>query len=129
MEDHLEHIESHVQETYDYQLDSAFIVDKLMDLEDRSRRNSLRVNSMKERPNKTLGDCEKELDALFKESLDIDEEVVIERPNRVKTVRNKKGNTPKKVVCKIINYKDKVKILRNSRKLKGKNIFINENFS
>ena len=30
-------IESHIRETYDYQLDSAFIEDKLIGLEDRSR--------------------------------------------------------------------------------------------
>ena len=35
-----------------------------------------------------------ELDTLFKEALDIEEEVIIERAHRVKTDKNKKGNTP-----------------------------------
>ena len=45
---------------YDYQLDSAFIEDKLIDLEDRWRRNNLRVDGIKERPNETWEDCENE---------------------------------------------------------------------
>ena len=53
VEENLGHIESRVQEMYDYQLDPAFIEDKLIDLEDRSRRNNLRVDGIKERPNET----------------------------------------------------------------------------
>ena len=41
---------------------------------------------------------------------------------------SKKGNTRETIVCRFLNYKDKVKILRNAKKLNGKNIFINENF-
>ena len=61
MEKNLEHIESRVQQMYDYQLDPAFIEDKLIDIEDRLRRKNLRVDGMKERPNETWKDCEKEL--------------------------------------------------------------------
>ena len=53
MEENLGHIDSHAQEMYDCQLDLAFIEDKLLDLEDRSRRNNLRVDGIKERPNET----------------------------------------------------------------------------
>ena len=60
VEKNLGHIESRVQEMYDYQLDPAFIEDKLIDLEDRSRRNNLRVDSIKERPNEIWEDCENE---------------------------------------------------------------------
>ena len=128
MEENLGHIENLVQEMYDYQLDPSFIEDKLIDLEDRSRRNNLRVDGIKERPNETWEDCENELHTLFKESLGIEEEVVTERANRVKTHESKKGKTSRIIVCRILNYKDKVKILRNAKKLKGKNIFINEDF-
>ena len=113
---------------YDYQLDPTLIEDKLIDLKDRSRRNNLRVDGIKERPNETWEDCENELYKLFKENLDIEEEVVTERTHRVKTDKSKKGNTSKTIVCTILNYVDKVKILRNAKKLKGKNIFINEDF-
>ena len=117
-----------MQEMYDYQLDQAFIEDKLIDLEDRSRRNNLRVDGIKERPNETWKDCENELRTLFKESLGIEDEVVIERAHRVKTDKSKKSNTARAIVCRILNCKDKVKILRNIKKLKNKNSFINEDF-
>ena len=128
VEENLGHVESRVQEMYDYQLDPAFIKDKLIDLEDRSRRNNLRADSIKERPNETWEDCENELHTLFKDSLGIKEELVIERAHRVKTDKSKKGNTPRTIVCRILDYKEKVKTLRNAKKLKGKNIFINEDF-
>ena len=128
VEEYVGHIESHVQEMYDCQLDPDFIEDKLIDLEDRSRRNNLRVDGIKERPNETWEDCENELHTLFKESLGIEEEVVIERAHRVRTDKDKKSNATRTIVCRILNYKHKVKILRNAKKLKGKNIFTNEDF-
>ena len=67
----------------DYQLDPAFIGDKLIDLEDQSRRNNLRVDGIKERPNETWEHCEEELHTVFKGSLGIEEEVVIERAHKV----------------------------------------------
>ena len=57
---------------YDYQLDPAFIEDKLIDLEDRSRQNNLRADGIKERQNEIWEDCEKELHILFKESIGIE---------------------------------------------------------
>ena len=101
MEENLGHIENRVQEIYDYQLDPSFIEDKLIDLEDRSRRNNLRVDGIKERPNETWENWESELHTLFKESLGIEEEVVIERTHRVKTDKNEKSNTPRTIVCRI----------------------------
>ena len=112
----------------DYQLNPVFIEDKLIDLENRSRWNNLRVNGIKERPNETWEDCEKWLDTLFKESLSIEEKVVIERVHRAKTDKSKKGNIPGTIVCRILNYKDKTEIPRNAKKLRGKNIFTNEDF-
>ena len=81
---------------YDYQLyPVAFIENKLIDLEGRSRQNNLRKDGIKGRPNETWEDYEKERDKLFKEILAIGEELVITK-----------------------------KILKNVKKLRGKNIFI-----
>ena len=79
MEENLEHIESRLQEIYGYELDLAFIEDKLIDLEDRVKRNNLKVDGIKRRPNETVEECEKELDTLFKESQVIEKEVVTEK--------------------------------------------------
>ena len=53
VEDNLGHIQSCVEEMYNYQLDPAFLEHKLVDLEDRSRCNNFRVDDIKERPNET----------------------------------------------------------------------------
>lgn len=75
-------IESRIREIYDYQLDPAFIKDKLIDLEDQSRLNNWSIYSINEKPNETWEDYEKELDTLLEKSLGIGERVVIERAQR-----------------------------------------------
>ena len=105
VKDNLGHIESRVQEMYPYQLDPDFIEGKLIDLEDWLRRNNLRVDCIKD---ETWEDCKKEIHTLFKESLSIEEKVLLEKVHRVKTDKNKKGNTPRTIVYRTINYKDKV---------------------
>ena len=98
VKENLGHIESRVKEMYDHQSDPAFIEDKLINLRESSRQNNLRIDGIKERPN------EKKLDILFKESLGIEDEVVIERAHRLKADKNKKSNTPKTIICRILNY-------------------------
>ena len=41
---------------------------------------------------------------------------------------NNNSGKPRTIVCKLLNYKQKEEILRNTKKLKGSNIFINEDF-
>ena len=56
--------------------------------------------------------------------------IVIEKLHQIK----KKGHSenprkPRTILCWFLNYKDKANILKNVKKLKGKNICFNENFS
>ena len=44
--------------------------------------------------------------------------------SKVKTSSNK----PRAIVCKLLSYKHKNKVLKNVKKLKGSDIFVNENF-
>ena len=39
------------------------------------------------------------------------------------------GNNPQTIICNLLRYKDKVKVLQKANKLKGTNIFTNEDFS
>ena len=48
------------------------IENKLVDLEDRSRRNNLRINGIKEGKNKTWEECEKRVNCFLEEKLDMD---------------------------------------------------------
>ena len=55
--------------------------------------------------------------------------VQIERAHRSKRSKsNNNSEKPRTIVCKLLNYKQKEEILRNTKKLKGSNIFINEDF-
>ena len=53
---------------------------------------------------------------LFKESLGIEEEAVIEKAHRMKTEKSNKSNTPRTIVCRILNYNDKVKKSKECQK-------------
>ena len=53
---------------------------------------------------------------LFKKSLGIEEEAVIEKAHRMKTEKSNKSNTPRTIVCRILNYKDKVKKSKECQK-------------
>ena len=97
---------------------------KIVELEDRSRRNNLRIDGITEKENETWDECEQEVQSLIKDKLGIAENIVIERAHRIK----KKGNSenpgkPRTIVCCFLNYKNKTNILKNAKKLKGKTFF------
>ena len=57
-ENKLADIEHRVEEIYDYQIDSDYVEEKLIVLEDRPRRNNLRVDGIVENSGETWEDCE-----------------------------------------------------------------------
>ena len=66
------------KETYEYQTDPDFVNDsltdirnKLTELEDWSRRNNIRIDGIAEEPEKTWEQCDKEVQHLLNEELDI----------------------------------------------------------
>ena len=103
------------------------IENKLVDLEDRSRRNNLRINGIKEGKNETWEECEKRVNCFLEEKLDMDtSEIWIERAHRV---GEKKRGQERQIVVQFNSYKNKLDILRNCKKLKGTNFSIFEDFS
>ena len=64
--------------------------DKLPDLDDQTRWNNLRIHCIKERLKETSEDCEKQLNTLSKEVLDIEEEVVIKGHTEWRQIRTRK---------------------------------------
>ena len=129
----VEKLQEQINELWDYQIDPErleFTERKIVELEDRLRRNNLRIDGITEKENETWDECEQEVQSLIKDKLGIAENIIIERARRTK----KKGNSekpgkPRTIVCRFLNYKDKTNILKNAKKLKGKNLFINEDFS
>ena len=60
------------------------IKNKLVDLEDRSRRNNLRINGIKEGKNETWEECEERVNCFLEEKLDMDtSEISSQRAHRV----------------------------------------------
>ncbi|XP_065680257.1 uncharacterized protein LOC136094387 [Hydra vulgaris] len=97
---------------------------KLREIEDRLRRNNIRVERVKEDDNENWLESELKVKKIFDEYLGI-KGVKIDRAPRASKEDIKKNRA---IVVKLLDFKDKEAILRNSLKLKGKNIFTNEDF-
>nr|XP_047127262.1 uncharacterized protein LOC124808311 [Hydra vulgaris] len=99
---------------------------KLKDLENRSRRNNLRIDGLHETPGENWDDCEKAVKVMIKKQLKITSEVVIERAHRI---GQHKHNKPRTIVLKLLNFQDKNKILNAVKHLKGTGLYVNEDFA
>ena len=82
-------VKEDLKEIYEYQIDPDYVNDsltgirnKLTELEDRSRRNKIRIDGTAEEPGETWGKCERKFQRLLSEELDIND-VVIEHAHRV----------------------------------------------
>ena len=68
---------------------------------------------------------------LLSEELDIND-VVIEHAHRVKGYSHEKKNSKKlrsrTIVCKLLSFVDKARILKNSHRLKASTYYVNEDF-
>ena len=98
---------------------------KLTEIEDRSRRNNIRIEGVVQESYESWDQTETMVNNLLKDKLEI-ENVKIERVHRAGRTNEEKTRT---IVCKLLDYKDKLKIMQNRKKLKGTNIYINEDFS
>ena len=92
-------------------------------LEDQSRRNNLRFDGFKEEKGETWEHVAEKVRNLLKNKIGINKEVSIERAHRVGNVI---GERPRTIVAKFRDFEDKTEIIRNAKKLKGSNLFINE---
>ena len=102
--------------------DNDQLCERLRDLEDTSRRDNLRIDGIAEVGNETWEQTEEILQNLFKEKLQL-ESISVERAHRV---GDKENNNKRTIVVKLASFKDRLKIISETRKLKGTNISINE---
>ena len=92
VEKKVEKLQEQINELWDYQVDPErleFTERKIVELEDRSRRNNLRIDGITEKGNETWDECEQEVQSLIKDKLGIAENIIIEQAHRIK----KKGNS------------------------------------
>ena len=98
-------------------------------MEDRSRRNNLRIYGISESKCETWEKCEEKVDEAFREKLDLDN-IHIEHAHRVvKRGKNDKSTKPRTIVYNLLSFKEKKLVMKNAKKLKNTNIFIDEDFS
>lgn len=94
--------------------------------EDRSRRNNVRLDGVRENENENWDETERKMkETLASHGIDISN-FAIERAHRIG--KNNDGR-PRTIVAKFLHFKDKQYVLYNSRKLKNSGIFLNEDFS
>ena len=92
----LNDLSDRVDEVYDYQVDPQYVTNKLIDLEDRSRRNNLRIDGISESRNEIWGEFEEEIQKVFNEKLGV-KNVHIERGHRSKRSKiNNNNGKPRK---------------------------------
>jgi regulator of replication initiation timing len=105
---------------------------KLYDIEDRSRRNNLRMVGLTEDNGEDWDRTEAKVKEFIKTKLGI-EKCEIERAHRTGSKKYKDGkpNDQRPIVVKFLNYKDKNKVLNEyrERKLWNEKFYINEDFS
>ena len=99
--------------------------DKLDEQEDRSRRNNLRIGGIIEDKNEDWNACKKKVKEFFRNTLKIEEEIVVQRAHRSK---GKEGSGPRVIVLKLLNYENKETILEACKLLKGTPYFVSEDF-
>ena len=113
------------QELYNNQIDLEYIYNKLIDLEDRSRRYSIRIDNVVERKGETWEQCKVEVQIVIKEKLGV-ENIAKEEVHRSKAKNSR--SKPRTIVCKLLPYKQKMEILNNVKKLKSSDTFVDERF-
>ena len=119
-------VQSDIRQIEDDMLDPDYVMEKLIELEDRSRRNNLRIDGISEAPNETWDMCEDKVKDLIKSKLEINEDIEIDRCHRMGKVKD--NRKPRSIVCRFLRFKDKHKILSNAKKLKRTGIFIYEDY-
>ena len=133
IKDDLNQVKMDLQELGEDVLDPDYVTNKLIELEDRSRRNNIRIDGIEDDQNETWDSCEEKVQKLIKEKLGLKNEVEIERCHRMKKKNkdqsnNERRSRPRTIVCKLLRFKDKQKIIQNSKKLKNTGIFVYEDF-
>ena len=106
--------------------DIATLQDRQRIQEDRSRRNNIRVDGIRESQNESWDETEGKMkQILTSHGIDI-HNIAIERAHRI---GKSKDGKPRTIVAKFLHFKDKQYVMYNAKKLKNTELFINDDFS
>ena len=95
----MEKTEKDVDEIYNYQIDPPYVKKKLIDLEDRSKRDNLCMDGIEETPGETWEQCEEKIQNVFNKNLGL-ANIKIERVYQSKGFKQNK-KTPRTIICKL----------------------------
>ena len=73
-----------IEKIYDYQIDPDKVGKKLMDLEDRYRKNNLKIDGVAEENGETWDDCKQKVKEIFMGKLELENDIIIGRAHRAK---------------------------------------------
>ena len=79
IKDNLNQVKTELKELGKHALDPNYLTNKLIELEDRSRRNNIRIDGIEEEQYETWDRCEENVQKAIKDKLGIDDEVEINR--------------------------------------------------
>jgi hypothetical protein len=113
--------------TTNWGYDINYLVKKTVDLENRSRRNNLRIDGVKELEGESWENCRNSVKEIIKNKLNISEEIEIERAHRIGSAREDKS--PRTIIFKLLNFLDKTKVLNSAKKLRETGLYINEDYA
>ena len=102
---------------------------KTTDLENRSRRNNIRIIGIPEKRNETWEESEVMVKAALTEKLVLAQEPRIERAHRVGKPTQLNGSareTPRHIVCRLYDWKEKQSILKQARIIKPSGLYVHE---
>ena len=97
-------------------------------MEDRSRRNNLRIDGIDEKPNETWDECEARVQELIEVNLGITDTTEFERCYQISAQMNssKNQNRSRTIIYKVTKFKDKQKILKYAKKIMEQSIRISQ---
>lgn len=108
------------------ELDGFFV--KLDYVENQMKRTNIIVDGISDEKDESWMKSEVKVRDILSSKLGLDDsEMEIERAHRIGQYQE--GGKPRKVVVKLLRLKDKQTIMSSAKRLKGTNIFINEDFS
>ena len=88
----------------------------------------MRIYGITETNDESWEKCEEHADQVLSQKLGL-KNIRIDRIHRVKKKKGDKSKKPSPIVCNLLSFKDQKLILKNVNKLKGTNIFIDEDYS
>ena len=102
--------------------------ERLDEAEDRSRRNNIRIGGLAEEKGESWDETKRKVKLFFKNSLNIDKDIVIQRAHRNKSDGNRPHKGPRVIVALLHNYEDKELLFKQAKLLKGTGYFLSNDY-